>query len=238
MRPGILAGRFVGRSGARSLLTRGVVLVLLAAFVPMAGCFEIPAGNIPTSVLHTLGWVENTTADQSQSDPTGIFRTEVRVYEHAAQSGTYGGHLFIETTRAIFAPSAASLRDAIETRVRDQAQSEGIDISGAAHNGSRTNGDHRSTQWFTFSGNATSSTTVFTANSAVRVVGEVWDCPEDRVVVAAVGLAQVDSVQTIGGIPVTTNPSTQTWDSIIADPSASIEGVQGNGLLYNAVCSS
>jgi opacity protein-like surface antigen len=211
----------------------------VALLAPTAGCFEISAATVPPAILAANGWNENVTAGQSHSDFTGLSREEVRVFQHAPGSDGFGGSLSLVTIRAFLTPTQDSLRQQVQSTVQEQAAARNIDISGPAKNGGRVNSEKRSTLWFTFAGNASSSNGIFNADASVDIVGEVWDCPEARVLVVGVGLAQTNNVQSIGGFHVPQNPDYRTWYALIGDPQGSIDPAATQpGLLFSTTCTS
>jgi hypothetical protein len=216
--------------------SRLALAALLLAAPALSGCFEIAAAHPTDAVLAARNWALNETASRSDASWGGLVRDEVRVYEHKAGGDGYAGTLTLATIRTFFAPSDGDLRDQLSQRVKDAAAANGIAIGAEAKQGSRTNAEGRSTVWFTYDGNATATGSVFTRNAEVRILGEVWNCPDDRTTVVAVGLAQVNDVQSLGGVAIPQSPDTRTWAALVADPKGTIEGYAGDGIVDDVAC--
>lgn len=218
-------------------MARPALLAIVLLLAATAGCLEIPAASVATSVLTAKGWEENATAARSDARWGGLARTELRVFEHARAGSDYGGHLSVVTIRSFLEQSEQDLRDRLQETVRTQSEAKGIEIGKDGEKGARENAEGRATQWFTYQGVAKSPETLFTRNADVRIVGEVWNCRASRTVVVAVGLAQVNDARVIGGIPITQDPNLSTWRELVADPEGTIEGAKGSGLLDAVACS-
>lgn len=170
----------------------------------------------------------------------GFVKTQAIVYEDRTsdeKGDGFDGSLSITTLRTLLRPSEESLRDTIQERVRAEAESKGIRIAGGPTEGTRRLANGQDSFWFTYEGTV-SRTTFFQSQSAqVRVFGEVTQCPDEKTVLALVGLAQVSDVRTIGGVPVSSDPDPETWREIVGDPLGKIEGYRGSdGLAYNVAC--
>lgn len=225
------------------LLAIGLAILLLG--VSTAGCLELHAATVPDKLLEGRGgngWTRNATASQKEPDAQqgGLVKTQAIVYEDRTsdeKGDGFDGSFSITTIRTLLQPSEEKLRDTIKDQVRAQAESKGIKIAGSATEGTRRLANGHDSFWFTYNGTV-AQTGFFTSQSAqVRVFGEVAQCPEEKTVVAMVGLAQVTDVRTLGGVPLPSDPDPETWREIVADPRGAVEGYRGSdGLAYNVAC--
>lgn len=230
-----------GGAGLRSALA---VLLGLAAL--LAGCVGgFAPARVPGELLQGdggNGWTE----DPKRSDPEprseslGLVRRQALAYEDDGKGGNggYPATLTLTTLRLAPLPGETQLRDILRDQVRLRSEESGIRLGPEATEGSRALADGHRTLYFVVRGNVTGEGALFTTrDAAANIVGEVWNCPEAGTSVAAVGLAQVSSVQRIGGVPLPAQENPLNWRELVGDPDGSIDGaLASDGLLYNARC--
>jgi hypothetical protein len=161
-------------------------------------------------------------------------------YADDGQSGDggYPASLVLTTLKLAPTPSEGQLRDILQDQVKTQSEAAGIALQGQATQGSRTLADGHATLFFVFTGKVTGSGPLFTTRDATaKIVGEVWNCGERGTSVAGVGLAQVSTVQSVGGVPLPSQDNVGNWRELVADPKGTIDGqTGGDGLLWGVVC--
>jgi hypothetical protein len=153
-------------------------------------------------------------------------------------NGGYPASLALTTLKLFPTPGEAQLRDILRQQVRQRSEAQGIRLTNEGTEGARTLASGHRTLFFVFTGTVTGSGPLFTTRDATaKILGEVWNCPEAGSSVAAVGLAQVDSVQSVGGVPLPAQPNPLNWRELAGDPSGSVDGQrQSDGLVYLARC--
>jgi hypothetical protein len=216
--------------------TLALALALALALVT-AGCLSLRVAYVPDSLL-TNGWAKD--GADSQSSPTsqsgGFVKTQSLVYQDTAPSKGYKGSLTVTTLRALTRPSEDKLRSMIEDRVREQTEAKGVTTQAGGEQGTRSVSSGATAYWFVFNGTV-SSGTFFSSSAQVKVFGEVFQCPTGGADVFTVGLAQTTDVQSIGGVPIASNPDYTTWSQIVQDPDGRVEGYAGSdGLAFGVHC--
>jgi len=218
---------------------QALVLVLLAALV-IPGCLDLSAARVPDRLLEGAGgngWEKD--ARGSQAEPSGgmTSKAQTLAYVHPAGSGAgYQGTLSVTTYRNLLSPSESSVRDALQAKLKGDVESKGVALQGAARQGTRTVANHAQSYWFAYEGKVSTGGT-FSTDARVKIFGEVFRCPTAKTVVATVGLAQVTSVRSVGGVPVSTDEDATTWNAIVGDPGGTIDGARlSDGLAYNVQC--
>lgn len=217
------------------------------AALALAGCAgSLVVARVPDSLIQGSGgngWVIDPrhTDAQPRSEALGLAQRQGIAYLDQPNQGGNGGYtasLVLTTLKSFPGPSEGQLRDLLRDQVRQRAEQQGIHVQGDPVEGRRTLQDGHGSLFFLYSGTITRPGEVFTTtNAAMRIFGEVWTCPESGTSVAAVALAQVSSVRTLGGIPVATNTDTTNWREVAADPAGSVDGQRGaDGLVYNVRC--
>lgn len=225
---------------------RGLAALLLGALL-LSGCAgPIPAARVPDSLLQGdggNGWAPD--GARSQAVPTtemlGLVQRQTLSYRDDPRDGGNGGYsasLVLTTMKLFPSPSEAQLRDILREQVEINAEQQGIRLEGAPSEGARSLQDGHRTLFFIFTGKVTGQGELFTTTDATaKIVGEVWNCPASGTSVAAVGLAQVSSVRSLGGVPIATDVDARNWRELAADPQGSMDGQRGaDGLLYNVRC--
>lgn len=220
-------------------LARSALLVLIA-LAGLAGCLKLEAAHVPDRYLAN-GWV----ADDAQSDDEpasqsgGLARTQTLAYKDEARDDRgYPGTLTVITLRALVTPSGESLLEQVSERVREAAEARGIRIDAETSDGERTLASKVESSFFLYNGTVTAAEGLFTRNAKVKIIGEAWECRDERTAVVAVALAQVTDARSLGGVPFPSNNDPATWREIVNDPAGTIEGARGtSGLVYNVACS-
>lgn len=219
----------------------GPLLLVLLLVVPAAGCLELEAARVPDLLLEGRGgngWARNETAsdDAPASRQMGFVKTQTLAYEDRTSDEGYDGSLSVATLRTLLRPSEESLRAQMQERVRDEATAKGIRIEGAAATGTRTLKNGAESYWFVYNGTVERAG-FFSSDARVKLLGEVFQCLDERTVVVVVGLAQLTETRSVGGVPIQGRFDDTTWKEIASDPRGRVDGARGsNGLVYNLVC--
>lgn len=213
----------------------------LVACLLSAGCVELAPASIPDRLLEGRGgngWEKNLTASQGAPQGGSTSKSQSLVYEDRRSEDGYPGTLTVTTLRTLMRPTQSAVRDDVQERIRDAAESRGLRIEGDATTGERRLTNGADALWFVYDGSVVSSGNLFsTRNARVKVYGEVFECAAEKTLVVLVGLAQVTDVRSVGGVPLPSEEDPTTWREIAADPRGEIEGIRGSdGLAYNARC--
>jgi hypothetical protein len=223
----------------------GPALCVLAAAL-LAGCTGavVPA-RVPDALLQGdggNGWAADAahTDAQPRSENLGLVQRQTLGYADDGRGGNggYPATLTLTTLKMSPAPGEPQLRDILRDQVRRGSEESGIRLGDQVVEGGRALGDGHRTLFFVFTGNVTGGGPLFTTRDATaKILGEVWNCPEASTSVAAVGLAQVSSVQSVGGIPLPAQEDPRNWRELAGDPSGGVDGQRDlNGLLFHARC--
>lgn len=236
-------------AGFKAPMRRARLAWTLAAAALLAGCTGgggLVAARVPDTLIQGNGgngWDLDPahTDAQPRSDAGGLVQRQNVAYIDQPSEGGNGGYtasLLVTTLKLFPSPSEAALQDLLEEQVTQRAQAQGIELQGDPVRGQRSlQGGHR-TLFFVYTGKISRAGEVFTTvDATAKILGEVWNCPESGTSVAAVALAQVSSVRSLGGIPVATNTDTTNWREVAADPQGAVDGERGaDGLVYNVRC--
>jgi hypothetical protein len=225
---------------------RVVVLALaLALALALPGCSlggdDFDPATIPDKHLEGAGgngWEKNLSASQSEPEGGRTAKSQTLVYEDKRSTEGYPGTLTVTTLRTLVRPTESTVRETVQERIREEAESRGLRIEGNAVTGTRKLAVGEDSQWFVYNGSVQSTGSLFQSRDArVKIYGEVFQCDEARTLVVLVGLAQTSDVRRVGGVPLPGEEDPTTWREVVADPRGSIEGVRGSdGLSYNVAC--
>lgn len=225
---------------------RARLAALLALALGTAGCTgPLAAASIPGSFLGGdggNGWERDAAHSDAapQAESLGLAQRQTLAYldDGKGGNGGYPASLALTTLKLFPAPGESQLRDIVQQQVRQRSEEQGIALGNQALQGSRTLADGHTTLFFVFTGTVTGRGALFTTtNATAKILGEVWSCPESGTSVAAVGLAQVSSAQSIGGVPLPGQEDPRNWRELAGDPRGSVDGQQaGDGVLWHAVC--
>lgn len=225
------------RARVRGLLLAAALLALSAS----AGCVELSPARVPDRYLEGPGgngWEKNLTASQAEPESSGggFSKSQSFVYEDRRSEEGYQGSLTVTSLRTTLRPSEQSVRDTVQERIREEAESKGVRIEGAPATGTRMLAARAESYWFVYNGSVEDQG-FFSRNARVKIFGEVFQCAEHKTVVVTVALAQITDVRSIGGVPLPSDADPTTWREIAADPRGSVEGIRGSeGLAYNVAC--
>ena len=214
---------------------------MLALALFTSGCVELSPARIPDRLIEGQGgngWEKNLTASQSEPEGGSFSKSQALVYEDKRSDEGYPGTMTVSTLRTLMRPTEERVRDVVQERIREEAEERGVQIEGAPTTGERKLQNGEESYWFVYIGTVQSSSGIFQArNARVKIYGEVFQCAEEKTVVAVVGLAQITDVRSVGGVPLPSEADPTTWREIAADPRGSIEGIRGSdGLGYNVAC--
>lgn len=221
------------------LRVRGVLVALVLASASLAGCLELSAARIPDKLLEGPGgngWEKNLTASMREPSGGATEKRQLLVYEDRRSEEGYAGQLAVTTMRTLFQPSGEGIRETLQERIRADAESKGVTIEGNARTGTRTLANGEESSWFVYDGSV--ATSGFFARAAkVKIFGEVFQCYQEKTLVATVGIAQVTDVRSIGGVPLPADDDPTTWREMVADPAGTVEAIRGSdGLAWNVAC--
>lgn len=222
-------------------MRRLALALTLALALFTAGCVELSPARIPDRLIEGRGgngWEKNLTASQSEPEGGSFSKSQALVYEDKRSDDGYPGTMTVSTLRTLMRPTEERLRDVVQERIRDEAEERGVQIEGAPTTGERRLANGEDSFWFVYNGTVESSSGFFQArNARVKIYGEVFQCAEEKTLVAVVGLAQITDVRSVGGVQLPSEADPTTWREIASDPRGSIEGIRGSdGLGYNVVC--
>lgn len=221
------------------------VLVALAPALALAlfasGCVELDPARIPDKLIEGRGgngWEKNLTASQSEPEGGAFSKAQSLVYEDRRSDEGYPGTLTVSTLRTLARPTEERVRDVVQEKIRQEAESRGVRIEGAPTTGERKLANGEESYWFLYNGTVQSAGGFFqTRNARMKIYGEVLQCEAEKTVVAIVGLAQITDVRSVGGVTLPSEADPTTWREIAADPRGSIEGIRGSdGLAYGVEC--
>lgn len=223
-------------------MRRVLVLTLVVASLS-AGCVDLEPARIPDRLLEGQGgngWEKNLTAsqDEPQGSAAGTAKSQTLVYEDKRSDEGYPGTMSVTTLRTLVRPTEEKVRDVVQERIREDAESRGLRIEGQPATGSRKLANGEESLWFVYDGSVQSTGTLFQSRDArVKVYGEVFQCAATKGVVVLVGLAQTTDVRRVGGVQLPSEEDPTTWREIVADPRGGIEAIRGSdGLAYNVQC--
>lgn len=203
-----------------------------------AGCVEVSPARIPNRLLEGAGgngWAVNQTASQDEPTGSSFSKAQSLVYEDRRSEEGYPGTLTVSTLRALMRPREEAVRDTVQERIREEAESRGVTIQGSAVTGERRLGNGADSLWFVYNGSVSSAGFFSARDARVKIYGEVFEC--GKAIVVVVGLAQTTDVRSVGGVPLPSEADPTTWREIASDPRGSIEGIRGSdGLAYNVQC--
>lgn len=184
------------------------------------------------------GWEKNLTASQTEPEGGLFSKAQSLVYEDRRSDEGYPGTMTVSTLRTLTRPTEQRVRDVVQDRILEEAQERGVQVQGTPTTGERALANGATSYWFLYDGEVESASGVFqTRNARVKIYGEVFQCDEEKTVVATVGLAQTTDVRSVGGVRLPSEADPTTWREIAADPRGSIEGIRGSdGLGYNVAC--
>lgn len=228
--------------------TKALLAVVLLASVSLAGCLDLQAAVVPSRYLEGPGgngWERNATVSEreARSASLGLTKVQTLFYQDRAKDDEgFGGLLQVTTLRTLFTPTEESLHERLGEQLRKAAAARGIRLDGEPYGGSREVGSGAESLYIVFNGTVVKEPEgfgeVFTRNARVKILGEVWQCREERTSVVTVALTQVTSGRSVGAIPFSNSADAATWREVVADPVGSIDGVRGErGLAYHVECS-
>jgi hypothetical protein len=212
----------------------GLVLVTLLT----AGCVSLSPARIPSSSLDAgtgNGW-QHDPANSTEVEGGWFSKRSVDAYlDQAEDDRGHPGRTSIVSIRGLLSPDREELRDRVEEQLRSNAERNGLELSSKANQGQRTLANGARSFFITFNATAASEGSVFASDAEVRLVGEVFRCTGGATVVVT-GSAQVSESQSVGGVPTSEERDARTWAEIVRDPSGTIDGHRGQGLIYMIAC--
>ena len=221
----------------RPLATLAAALVAAAA---LSGCLALEPARVPEAALAGAGWRADAAHSDAAPSSTAFGTTSVQKLAYrddAADGRGYPGHLLVYTFRSLVTPSEEKLRDEVQEQVRAAVQAQGVRLDAEASRSTRAVASGATSFYFVYNGTVTQESGVFTRDARVKVLGEVFPCRAERTSVVAVGLAQVTSTRSLGGVAFPANSDPATWRELVADPAGTIEGHRGgNGLVHAIAC--
>ena len=219
-------------SRARPTATRlGGVLLFVVVF---AGCVGFEQAVVPSSHL-PAGWEE---VDSGSGERWLGLAAEWAHVTYAIDpprgtfdDGPYPASLQLMTVDTPGRLDRDDVSGKLEAQVRDNAAKQRLEIDEASRrSGERTLESGVRTLWFTYEARISSGSPLFDAGREARILGEVWFDEPVGATVVAVGLAQVQGGGTAGQY----FTDRSSWEALVGDPTGSIEGVTGQGMVYGA----
>lgn len=214
------------------------LIAALAASLLLAGCVSLSPARIPD------GQLDGGTGNGWEADPAnstevsgGFFSKQARqAYLDPAEEGAgHPGRLTVLSLRGLLSPDREELRDRVKTKLRENAEANGLELSSQTEEGERTLANGARSFYLTFNATAEAQGSVFASDARVNIVGEVFQCTGGATVVVT-GSAQVSESESVGGFQTSEEYDPKTWTEIVRDPRGSIGGFRGQGLIYNIAC--
>ncbi|HEB37440.1 MAG TPA: hypothetical protein ENI14_02115 [Thermoplasmatales archaeon] len=195
-------------------ISKGIVLLIISSFLllSLSGCLELRVAYIPDNLL-TNGWHENVEKEESGSSYFGLEKWNILVYENGDVSA-----LTITTIKTLIMMDKEELLKKIDSDIRNTCGDYGITIEGQSKvSGSRMLVNGHESRYVIYNG---------TKNSEdYKIIGEVWSCSYSGISVMCIGMAKISDIKGL-----------ESWREIAGDPYGSIEGIKGEGLIYNINC--
>ncbi|MEK6984889.1 MAG: hypothetical protein AABX89_00705 [Candidatus Thermoplasmatota archaeon] len=154
-----------------------------------------------------------------------------------ANEPPYAGLLQLFGLRDDMQHSTTELLALARSSVENATAANGIEVEGAATEGSRTLRNGLATRWFTLEGTVVDASGLFSRETRVRILGETGYDAASKTHVVAVAIAQVDATTCppIVG-PCTTRTDLTTWTSLVGDTRGTISNAKSShGLIDNLV---
>lgn len=218
---------------------RVATTVILTVTVLTAGCVSLTPATVPDRLLGGSsgnGWMHDPA--NSTGVEGGFFSEKaIEAYRDPAdgQEG-FPGFLNVVSIRGLLSPDRQELRQRVEERLKEDARSKGLTLTGEATRGNRNLANGVRSFYVVFNGTSETSNGPFAANREVMILGEVFRCTGGATVVVT-GSAQIEGRRSIGGIQTERTYEPRTWAEIVRDPSGTIGGFRGSrGLVYNIAC--
>lgn len=149
----------------------------------------------------------------------------------------YAGLLQLFGLRDDAQHSSAELLALARSSVENATATNGIEVEGAATEGSRTLRNGLATRWFVLEGTVADDSGLFAQATSVRILGEAGYDSASKTHVVAVAIAQVDATTCppIVG-PCTTRTDLTTWTSLVGDARGTISNAKSShGLVDHLV---
>ena len=193
---------------------RGIALLLIFSFLllSLSGCLELRIAYIPDNLL-TNGWQENVEKEESGSSYFGLEKWNILVYENGDVAT-----LTVTTVKTLIMADKEELFKKIDSDIRNTCADYDIAINEQSKVlGSRVLANGHETRYVIYNGTKNSEN--------YRIIGEVWSCSYSGVSVMCIGMAKISDINGL-----------ESWREIAGDPYGSIEGINGDGLIYNINC--
>jgi hypothetical protein len=214
-----------------------LAVVVVVAMVT-AGCVSLTPAQIPSQALDAgtgNGW-EHDEANSTGVEGGWTQKRSVDAYlDRADDDRGHPGRLTLVSVRTLLSPDREELRDRVEEQLRENARRNGLELEGQENEGQRTLGNGARSFYIVFNATAENQGSVFASNAEVRILGEVFRCTGGATVIVT-GSAQISESESVGGVPTDENRDPRTWAEIVRDPSGTVEGYRGQGLVYNIEC--
>ncbi|RLF58955.1 MAG: hypothetical protein DRN25_04610 [Thermoplasmata archaeon] len=188
-----------------------IITIFILVFLNF-GCLSLKEAYIPQSLL-TNGWYEDFGSEEKGSGFLGIGKWSTKIYKNGDVS-----YLSVTSMKFLIMQSKDKLLDMVEKDIKNQAEKYGIEIIES----NKTYGEREilkghKTFFVIYEG--------IKGTHNYRIIGEVWSCSKSGISVICMGYSDLSEIDGIEG-----------WHRIVADPEGSIDGIVGDGLIYNVVC--
>lgn len=217
---------------------RGLLAAALVTLTLTVGCVGLTPAEVPGSSLDvgsSNGWTRDT-ANWTEVSGGYFQKQATRAYQDRAVGDEgYPGTLQVLSLATLLSPDREDLRERVREQLREAAERQGLEIDEQVQEGERRVADGALSFFVVFNGTATQRDSVFSQNERVKILGEVFRCTGGPTVVVS-GSAQVEGTRQIGGVQTEHRFDPQTWAEIVADPDGTIEGYNGEGLVYSVAC--
>lgn len=215
------------------------LLALVGVLALTAGCVSLTPAEVPSAVLDPStgnGW------EHDEANSTGVqggwtSKRAVNAYLDTAEDDRgHPGRMSVVSIRSFLDPDREELRDRVEEHIRESAEQNGLEVDrDSRQQGQRTLANEARSFYVAFNATAASQGSVFASDAEVRLLGEVFRCTGGATVIVT-GSAQISEAESVGGVETGEDYDPRTWAEIVRDPSGTIEGHRGQGLVYRIQC--
>lgn len=196
-----------------------IVTILLLLSIVLSGCVTLTSAYVPDSLL-TDGWYENTSLRNTGLQFMGMEKWGSLTYEI---NGKFPATLTVTTLKSLIIANEEDIKKKT-TEAIDQTFTDRIIVTNSS-SGKRQLWTGHESIYMLYEGYDIKD------NETVKMIGEVWNCPTSGTSIICIGLAFISNHEQ-GDLF-----NTSHWNTLIQDPSGTLEGSIGDkGLIYNIVC--
>lgn len=214
------------------------ICTLVGLLALTAGCVSLTPSVVPAEALDegtNNGW-ERDPANSTEVSGGWTQKQASKAYlDQAEDDRGHPGRMTVTSVRTFLDPDREELRDRVREQLRENAQRNGLELDEQMREGQRRLANDALSYYVTFNGTARAEGSVFASNAEVRLLGEVFRCTGGATVIVTAS-AQVSEAQSVGGVPTGEDRDARTWAEIVRDPTGTIDGYRGQGLVHQIEC--